>query len=41
MCDFYTADQEEEESVPSFINKIEGLLSRIREKFSEQIHFYE
>ena len=41
MRDFYRAEQEEEESVPSFANKIEGLLSRIREKLPDQIPLQE
>ena len=40
MRDFYRADLDEEESIPSFANRIEGLLSRIREKFPDQIHLH-
>ena len=39
MRNFYRADQEEE-SFPTFANKI-GLLSRIREKFLDQIPLHE
>ena len=41
LRDFYRAGQEEEESAPSFANKIEGLLCRIREKFPDQIPLQE
>ena len=37
---FYMADQEEE-PIPSFVNRTEGLLSRIRGKFPEQIPLHE
>ena len=37
MRDSYRADLGEEESVTSFAMKIEGLLSQIRDKFSDQI----
>ena len=33
MRDFYRADQGEEESIPSFATRMEGLLSQIRDKF--------
>ena len=39
--DFYRADQEEEETIPSFAYRIEGLLSRIREKSPDQIPLQE
>ena len=41
MRDFYMPDQEEKESIPSFANTIEGLLSRIREKLPEQIPLHQ
>ena len=37
MRDFYEAEQEEEESIPSSANKIGGLLSKVREKFPNQV----
>ena len=40
MRDFYRADQEEE-SIPSLTNGIEGLLSKIGEKCPEQETFHE
>ena len=36
MRDFYRADQREEESIPSFAIRMEGLLSQIRDKFPEK-----
>ena len=33
MRDFYRADQGEEETIPSFATRLEGLLSQIRDKF--------
>ena len=36
MRDFYRADQGEEESIPSFATRMEGLLSQIRDKFPEK-----
>ena len=36
MRDFYCADQGEEESIPSFATRMEGLLSQIRHKFPEK-----
>ena len=36
MRDFYRADQGEEESIPSFATRMEGLLSQIRNKYSEK-----
>ena len=36
MRDFYRADQREEESIPSFATRMEGLLSQIRDKFLEK-----
>ena len=33
MRDFYRADQGEDESIPSYATRIEGLLSQIRDKF--------
>ena len=37
MWDFYRADQGEEESIPSFATRVEGLLSQVREKFPEKL----
>ena len=37
MQDFYHADQEEEESIPSFATWVEGLLSQIHDKFLEKL----
>ena len=37
MWDFYRADQGEEESIPSFAIRVEGLLSQIRDKYSEKL----
>ena len=37
MWDFYCADQEEEESIPSFATRVEGLLSQIWDKFPEKL----
>ena len=37
MGDFYHADQGEEESIPSFATRVEGLLSQIRDKFQEKL----
>ena len=34
--DFYRADQGEEESIPSFATRMEGLLSQIRDKYLEK-----
>ena len=34
--DFYCADRGEEESIPSFATRMEGLLSQIRDKFPEK-----
>ena len=36
MRDFYRADQGEEESIPSFTTRMEGLLSQIRDKYPEK-----
>ena len=36
MRDFYRADQGEEESIPSFATRMEGLLSQIRDKYLEK-----
>ena len=35
MRDFYRADQGEDESIPSYATRIEGLLSQIRDKFPD------
>ena len=37
MQDFYRADQGEEESIPSFATRVEGLLSQIRDKYLEKL----
>ena len=37
MRDFYRADQGEDESIPSYATRIEGLLSQIRDKFPDQL----
>ena len=37
MRDFYHADQGEEESIPSFATRMEGLLSWIRDKYLERL----
>ena len=36
MRDFYRADQGEEESIPFFATRMEGLLSQIRDKYPEK-----
>ena len=37
MQDFYCADQDEEETIPSFATWIEGLLSQIGDRFPDQL----
>ena len=37
MWDFYCADQGEEELIPSFATRMEGLLSQIRDKYPEKL----
>ena len=37
MWDFYPADQEEDESIPSFATQIEGLLSQIGDRFPDKL----
>ena len=37
MRDFYRADQGEDETIPSFAIRIEGLLSQIRDRFPNQL----
>ena len=37
MRDFYRADQGEDETIPSFATRIEGLLSQIRDRFPNQL----
>ena len=39
--DFYREDQGEEESIPSFATRIEGLLSQIRDRFHNQLPLQE
>ena len=41
MRDFYRADQGEDESIPSYATRIEGLLSQIRDKFQDQLPLQE
>ena len=41
MRDFYRADQEEEESIPSFATRVEGLLSQIHDKYPEKLTYPE
>ena len=37
MRDFYRADQGEDEPIPSFASRIEGLLSQIRDRFPNKL----
>ena len=37
MRDIYRADQGEDETIPSFTTRIEGLLSQIRDRFPNQL----
>ena len=37
MRDFYRADLGEDETIPSFATRIEGLLSQIRDRFPNQL----
>ena len=37
MKDFYRADQGEDETIPSFGTRIEGLLSQIGDRFPNQL----
>ena len=37
MRDFYRADQGDDETIPSFATRIEGLLSQIRDRFPNQL----
>ena len=41
MRDFYRADQGEDETIPSYATRIEGLLSQIRDKFPDQLPLQE
>ena len=41
MRDFYRTDQGEDESIPSYATRIEGLLSQIRDKFPDQLPLQE
>ena len=41
MRDFYRADQGEDESIPSYATRIEGLLSQIRDKFLDKLPLQE
>ena len=41
MRDFYRADQGEEETIPSFATRMEGLLSQIRDRFPNQLPLQE
>ena len=37
MRDFYWSDQGEEQTIPSFATRIEGILSQIRDRFPDQL----
>ena len=39
MRDFYRADQGEDETIPYYATRIEGLLSQNRDKFPDQLPF--
>ena len=41
MRDFYRADQGEDETIPSYATRIEGLLSQIRDRFPDQLPLQE
>ena len=41
MRDFYRAEQWEDETIPSYATRIEGLLSHIRDKFPDQLPLQE
>ena len=41
MRDFYRVDEGEDETIPSFATCIEGLLSQIRDRFTNQLSFQE
>ena len=41
MRDFYRADQGEDETIPSYATRIEGLLSQIRDKFPDLLPLQE
>ena len=41
MRDFYRADQGEDETIPSYATRIEGLLSQIRDKFPDKLPLQE
>ena len=41
MRDFCRADQGEDESIPSYVTRIEGLLSQIRDRFPDQLPLQE
>ena len=41
MRDFYRAEQGEDETIPSYATRIEGLLSHIRDKFPDQLSLQE
>ena len=41
MRDFYRADQGENETIPSFATRIDGLLSQIRDSFPNQLPYQE
>ena len=41
MRDFYRADQGEDETIPSYATRIEGLLSQIRDKLPDQLPLQE
>ena len=41
MRDFYRADQREDETIPTYATRIEGILSQIRDKFPDQLPLQE
>ena len=41
MRDFYRTDKGEDETIPSYATRIEGLLSQIRDKFSDKLPLHE
>ena len=41
MRDFYRAEQWEDETIPSYATRIEGLLSHIRDRFPDQLPLQE
>ena len=41
MRDFYQTNQKEEDSIPSFATRVEGLLSQIHDKYLEKLTYPE